>query len=325
MITRIINRLMKGILQRTDNSSYLNFTLSHDKLLLVFLVLFVFAPTTLFAACVGAVGENAVNSCRQELGTNPYNLEARLALATTLDKLGRKAEAIKVLNQGMPLFQDDAVSKSTLEEKRWVIQQQRGKRSTSNAAVRVKIIKCTKLKGKTALKACDEGLLRQPENTDLLVGRGKALLDLAPPKVIDAIYSYKKALSIAPSNQDIKRKLEYAENIRQISVSACMKKSGKAALSACNRALLKGAIDEASIQARRGKLLAAINSDKKASVAKRLKTNNKPVKQANSQIITVKQNSSRPLSSSPSSQITNAPPVVARTFSNAPLLSGITY
>ncbi len=297
-------------------------------------VLIAVGPATVFAACIGAVGEKAVNDCKLEISADPHDIDARLALATALVKLGRKDEAVKVLNQGLILFQDDVVSRSTLEEKRWIIQQQ-SKRPVNNVTVRVKIIKCTKLKGVTALKACDEGLRLQPDNLVLLAGRGEALLDLNPPKVIDAIKAYKKALLIAPSNQDIKRKYEHAEYARQKSVSSCMKKTGKAALAACDRALLKGAADEASIQARRGDLLVAINRDKKAlnayRVAQRLEPGNAAVKQAISQLTAVKQKPSlsvRPSQPSilPPPQLTvSNTPEVTRTFSNAPLSPGITY
>lgn len=301
---------------------------SHARCLLALVVLIAVGPATVFAACIGAVGEKAVNACQLEINSDPHDIEARLALAKALDKLGRKDEAVKVLDQGINLFRDDAVSRSTLEEKRWIIQQQ-GKRKANDVTVRVKIIKCTKLKGATALKACDEGLRRQPENLVLLAGRGDALLDLAPPKVIDAIKAYKKALLIAPSNQDVKRKYEHAEYVRQKSVSSCMKKTGKAALAACDRALLKGTTDEASIQARRGDLLIEMSRDKKAlnayRVAQRLEPGNAKVKQAISRLTAVKQKPSQPpLLPTPQLTVSNVSEV-ARTFSNAPLSPGITY
>jgi tetratricopeptide (TPR) repeat protein len=323
---------MKFMQQQAD--SFMVSRLSDARYLLVLIVLIAAGPATVFAACTGTVGEKAVNDCQLQISADPHDIKARLALATALDKLGRQDEAVKVLDQGINLFRDDAVSRSTLEEKRWIIQQQ-GKRQANDVTTRVNIIKCTKLKGTAALKACNDGLRNQPENLALLTGRGKALLDQSPPKVIDAIKAYKKALSIAPSNQDIKRELEHAEYIRQKSVTSCKKKSGKSALAACNRGLMKGASDEALIQTRRGELLITLNREKEAlkayRVVQQLEPGNAAAKQAISQLTAANQKPSPSVqtslsstSSPPQSNVSIAP-AVAHTFSNAPLAPGVTY
>jgi tetratricopeptide (TPR) repeat protein len=308
------------------------------------------------AACIGSTGEVAVAACRSELTTNPRNLEVRLALSTALHRSGKKDEALKVLDEGLAIFRGDEASRSVLEEKRWIIQQQRDTAPASNAAIRVKIIKCTTLKGAAALKACDEGLESQPDNPDLLAGRGDALLGLSPPNVIDAIGSYRKALATGPADVALKQKLARAESARQKIVSECMDGRGSSALAACDRGLLKGATDEAAIHARRGDLLVAMKQESRAlgayRSAQRLDPGNAAVRRAIGELTAATQQASaapapkpKPKSEprqAPTAQAepvkraapepvlppvpdAPAPPALARGFSNAPLSPGVTY
>ena len=306
----------------------------HWAFLLAFLLLFTTSSSVVLSACIGSVGEVAVNACQQELGSSPRNLKVRLALATALDRLGRQDEAIKVLDQGLVLFSSDESTKSVIEEKIWTIQREKRSSGGSSASAKIKIIKCTTLKGSSALKSCDEGLKILPNNIELLAGKGDVLLDLSPPKVIEAISVYKKALVIVPENQEIKQKLAHAESVRQQSVSDCMKGRGSAALAACDSGLLKGASDEATIHARRGDLLVAMNRDKKAldayRVAQRLEPGNSVVKRAINSLIVVEQKPPPPREApkapkAPKAPEVSEPPVLVRVFSNTPLSIGVTY
>lgn len=313
---------------------------------LIFLLLFVVASSVASAACVGLFGTEAVASCQEELDKNSRNLEARLALAIALDKLNRKHEALQVLDQGLVIFGGDTASKSILEERRWILQQQPN--TVSDATTKVSIIKCTTLTGTTALKACNAGLSQLPENTELLVGKGDALLSLSPPGVIAALGSYNEALAIDPTNKAVKRKLDDTELLRQQAVSNCMKDTGGAALTACKLGLLDGAFDEAAIRARRGDLLVSMNQDEDAlgeyRLAFKLDPDNSAARHAIDRLMAAKEvpeplpslSSRSPVSppppppppskpATPRAQKKPARPEPVVIFSNAPVASGITY
>jgi tetratricopeptide (TPR) repeat protein len=216
------------------------------------------------ATCAESSGQTAVAACQQLLDTNPTDIGARLKLADTLIALRHYQDAVHVLNQGVVIYPGSdelerrlAVARSLLEEQQW-IEKQRATQPTRGdkraTATRLNVIRCGTLKGERALAACDAGLEALPDDVALLTGRGDALFDL--DRVPEAMRAYRSALSQNPGSADIQTKLKAAEAKRLVMVASCLRLSGSAALAACEAGLLKGEQDEATIQSRRGELLA---------------------------------------------------------------------
>lgn len=103
------------------------------------------------------------------------------------------------------------------------------------------------------VSACDEALRSKPDNLQLLVAKGDALLHGG--RTADAILVYRHAQQLQPSDERIKTKLADAESQRQGLVSICEATAGVASVDACQAALLHGAPDEFALLKRKGILL----------------------------------------------------------------------
>lgn len=198
----------------------------------------------------------------------PNNTRIRFALADALISLKRHAQAVEVLRQGLRRYPGDqeikhrlVLAESYLEEQQW-IEKRRGERrgSTQHAVegrldtrTRLHRIRCTKLKGRAALEACDTALRARPDDPLLHRQRGDALLDVN--QIADAILAYQEALRLDPSSTETPKRIKLAQAQRQSSAKKCRQLTGRAALAACEAALLRGANDEALMQERRGDIL----------------------------------------------------------------------
>lgn len=120
----------------------------------------------------------------------------------------------------------------------------------SSVAFEHDALRCTKL---ADVSACDEVLRTKPDNLQLLVAKGDALLHGG--RTADAMLVYRRALQLQPSDEGIKTKLADAESQRQGLVSICEGTAGVASVDACQAALLHGAPDEFVLLKRKGILL----------------------------------------------------------------------
>lgn len=232
------------------------------------------------SACLSAGGEQAVTACRQDLRDDPDNVAYRSALSDALMMLKRYGEAVNVLKQGLARIPGNetlkkklAVAESYLQEQQWIEKRQKRKRSVSrlknvDTRIRLSLIRCTVLRGDAALAACNDGLKLDPNNSDLLTGRGNVWLDR--DRIVNAMKDFKAALAADPENQDAADSLELARDKRKIKVTQCMQFDGREGLAACDAALLKGAPDEFTIQKRRAELLHALDREKEALAAYRV-------------------------------------------------------
>ena len=132
-------------------------------------------------SCLSATGEAVVAPCRRELLRDPGNVEIRFALSDAFMGLRRYADAVAVLREGLENFPgDDAIKKklilaeSYLEEQQYIEKQKKNAAAASGSKnqgtqIRLSIIRCKKLKGDTALAACNEGLDVNPNHPDLIM------------------------------------------------------------------------------------------------------------------------------------------------------------
>ncbi len=225
-------------------------------------------------ACLTATGKAAVTACRRELLQKPNNMEIRLALSDAHMALKQYGDAVAALRQGVELFPGDETIKkklilaeSFLKEQQWIEKQKEKTSATAKTKkaeiqLRLSIIRCSKLKGDSALAACNAGLKIAPNHPELLKGRGDVWLE--QERFANAIRDYTSVLNKEPDNRQALKSLRLAQTKRAIKVTQCLKTDGPMGLKACDNALLRGATDEAKIQKRRAQLLAAMGKKKEA-------------------------------------------------------------
>lgn len=234
------------------------------------------------ASCLSAKGEAAVIACRRELELAPYDLDIRFALSDALIGLRRHKEAVDVLKNGLArapgseqIKKKLSLAESYLEEQLWIEKRRAKQGASADAAATQKLdtqtklnmIRCTKLKGDTALEACNSALKTLPDDPTLYRSKADALM--AMDRVTDAVLAYRESLRLAPGDEEAAKKLSGAQARRSAIATECQQLSGSAALKACDVALLKGAKDEFSIQRRRGDLLLAMKRTAEAKEAYR--------------------------------------------------------
>lgn len=123
-------------------------------------------------------------------------------------------------------------------------------RPNSAEALEHDVLRCTKL---ADVSACDEALHTRPDNLQLLVAKGDALLHGG--RAADAMLVYRHARALQPADEGVKTKLADAESQRQGLVSICETTAGAASVDACQAALLHGIPDEFVLLKRKGVLL----------------------------------------------------------------------
>ena len=290
-------------------------------------------------SCISSTGKADIDACEQVLKSDPRDRKVRIALTQALIELGRHEEAVSMLRSGLEIDPEDRqmrnmlkLEESFLEEQNWS-EKQRALRASSGTGkvdpkIKVNIIRCTKLKGESALSACNEGLKTRPDDPDLLMGKGDALFGMN--RVTEAILSYRSARELRPSNRELAKRLRRAESKRNTLSGQCLKSTKRAgALEACNMALLKGAPDEPRIQKRRGDLLTADNKKAEAlqayKEAGRLMPSDKNI---NRKIASLGGGKTPDTTTKTTTKIAvkaESIPKIRVVYSNAPLKPGITY
>ena len=231
-------------------------------------------------SCLSTSGETAVIACRRELNLAPHNLNIRFALSDALLSLSRHKEAVEVLKEGLErspgsdrIKKKLSLTESYLEEQSWIEKRRSQQRDSAGVAdskrlsteTKLNIIRCKKLKGDRALKACNSVLSVLPD--DPSVHRSKADVLMEMGKIVEAVLAYQESLRLAPDDAKTSEKLSAAQSKRTAIVTECQRLSGAAALSACDSVLLKGATDESAIQKRRGDLFLGMKRTEDAKKA----------------------------------------------------------
>jgi tetratricopeptide (TPR) repeat protein len=127
-------------------------------------------------------------------------------------------------------------------------------KAQESAQLQRNLLRCTQL---ADVPACDEALKSRPDDLQLVLAKGDALMQANHPA--DAMLVYRHATALKPGNEAVKGKLAAALTQRQTLLSRCETGMGVAAVQACDAALLRGAQDEFTIDRRKGILLQSMN------------------------------------------------------------------
>ncbi|MEO8018016.1 MAG: hypothetical protein ABI769_09400 [Pseudomonadota bacterium] len=204
----------------------------------------------------GALCQNTtapVTAAKAALSATPNSLAARFKLADTLIDSNCYDEAVHTLEDGEAIHPRNSELQSKLRAARSFVSEQdyfAGKDEAELAAkVSRNLLRCNKLGD---LNACDEALKLKPDDVDILLSKGDALVKASRPAEAEQVY--RRARQAAPENARVATQLAAAQAQRQSMLSQCQKDSSDAALQACQGALVHGSDDEFAIQSRMGLL-----------------------------------------------------------------------
>lgn len=198
----------------------------HKKLILIAFILFLifyfksnFADNNMVLSCLNGSNEIRIKSCRNAIENttinNIYHRNFYTLLGNSFDNLNRFKESIQIYQEALNIYPDDeyfikhlSLAKSNLIEHVWMENRNKQtgqtnvkKTSAYSSAVNEKLdkIRCKRLSGTKALKACNEALKVSPDDASLYTTKGDILLDLG--KTDEATKAYKKSLQLQPTNK----------------------------------------------------------------------------------------------------------------------------
>jgi len=202
--------------------------------------------------------QKQVTAARAELNSQPNSLEAQLKLADALIDLGCYKDAVPVLEAGLAQRPRSGELQSRLRAARSMLSEEHFFEGLGNARETAKFqhdqLRCTKVGD---VGACDDALRAKPNDAQLMVAKGDALLHGG--RAADALLVYRHAHELQPAEESIKTKLSVAESQRQTLVQQCEGTADAAAVDACQAALLRGTPDEFVLLKRKGILLQSMD------------------------------------------------------------------
>lgn len=273
------------------------------------------------AGCLDSSGTAAITACRSELRSTPRDTSLRIALADALMAGRRYQEAVEVLSIGVDLAPGNEqfkerlrLAESYVKERKWIQRRARSDATDqSNAQFRRNVIRCTRLKGESALSACEQALGEKPQDSRLLAARGDALFDVG--RYGEAVSSYRQALDLEPGDASVTEQLNRAEARRRKAVGDCRTLERSDGLEACNVALLEGAGDEFIVRVRQGELLLAEGREDEALQAYRAAQKLDP---RNSQVQLAIETLTTPVASAKPTKVASAKPTKPRSEAPRP-------
>jgi cytochrome c-type biogenesis protein CcmH/NrfG len=162
------------------------------------------------AACQSGKQAEAVTDAAAALERDPNELGPRLRLADALVDQGCYQEAVDVLEAGQQAFPRSRELSGKLRDVRSLVTEQTYIEGLTQAAEGAKFqrnqLRCTRLADVTA---CDEALKFKPDDEQLLLAKGDALMQSNRPA--DAAAAYRHAAQFKPSDEAVKTKLAAAE------------------------------------------------------------------------------------------------------------------
>lgn len=192
-------------------------------------------------------------AARAALGKTPGSLDTRFQLADALIESNCYEAAVHVLEEGQPLHPGNSSLQTKLRTTRSLVSEQGYFAGLEQAEVAARVsrnlLRCSRL---GELAACDEALKLKPDDVEILIAKGDALLKAARPG--DAEQTYKRARQLAPDNAKAAAQLAVAHTQRSAALASCQTGSDDAALAACQAALLRGADDEFAVHTRLGQI-----------------------------------------------------------------------
>jgi tetratricopeptide (TPR) repeat protein len=197
--------------------------------------------------CAGTAAP--VTAARAALDATPTSLPARFRLADALIEANCYDEAVHALEEGEALHPRNADLTAKLRTTRSLVSEQSYFAGLEEAEVAARmsrnLLRCTRLND---LNACDEALKLKPNDAQVLIAKGDALLQSDKPA--EAELTYRRARELAPGDAKVATQLAAAQSQRQAALAQCRSGDGDAALQACQAAMLRGASDEFTIHSR---------------------------------------------------------------------------
>jgi len=161
------------------------------------------------ADCDRSQGAAAIPACRQALQTDPQAVDVLVAYADILLDLGRPDEAVDLLETSLGSNPTNSTARLKLSNAREAVAGLVEDTGPSSRAVeQLSVLRCKTRTGEAALDACSSALKNQPNDVDLLVAKGDALMLLNRPS--EATQTYQLALAQDAANTVIQDKLETA-------------------------------------------------------------------------------------------------------------------
>jgi predicted Zn-dependent protease len=165
------------------------------------------------ASCQAGKQSEAVKSAAATLDRDPDELGARLRLADALVDQGCYQEAVAILEAGQEGHPRNSELAGKLRDVRSLVTEQTYIEGLTQAAEGAKLqrnqLRCTRL---ADITACDDALKFKPDDAQLLIAKGDALMQATRPG--DAVAAYRHASQLRPGDELVKSKLTAAETLQ---------------------------------------------------------------------------------------------------------------
>jgi tetratricopeptide (TPR) repeat protein len=210
------------------------------------------------SSCQNVSEPKSVTHAKAALESDPSVLSARLNLADALVDAGCYQDATAVLQEGQAMHSHSSELQRKLRDVRSMLAEQSYfeglDKAEESAKLQRDMLRCSQL---SDIDACDDALRSKPDDLQVALAKGDALLQKNRPA--DAVSTYRHADSLTPGSEVVEARIAAAERRRQALLLRCQSGSGAEALEACDAALLRGADDEFTTDRRRGILLQSMN------------------------------------------------------------------
>jgi cytochrome c-type biogenesis protein CcmH/NrfG len=171
------------------------------------------------AACQSGKQSEAVTDAEAALEPDPNELGPRMRLADALVDQGCYQEAVDVLEAGQQAHPRNSELSGKLRDVRSLVTEQTYIEGLTQAAEGAKFqrnqLRCTRLADVTA---CDDALRSKPDDEQLLIAKGDALMQGNHPA--DAAAAYRHASQLKPNDDALKTKLTAAEALQASAAQA---------------------------------------------------------------------------------------------------------
>jgi cytochrome c-type biogenesis protein CcmH/NrfG len=189
------------------------------------------------ASCQSGRQSQAVTDATDALEREPNDLGPQLRLADALVDQGCYQEALDALEATQRAFPRNSELSGKLRDVRSLVTEQTYIEGLTQAAEGAKLqrnqLRCTRLADVTA---CDDALKSKPDDEQLLLAKGDALMQGNRPA--DALAAYRHASQLKPADEAVKTKLAAAEALQ---ASTAATTASAAQLAAANAAAANAA------------------------------------------------------------------------------------
>lgn len=214
------------------------------------------APVVEHVSCLEGEVVPEIRAAVAELDDEPSDIEKRLALVSVLEANACYQDAVRILETGAELDEQNRVIQRRLRDARSLLDEHRYfaglELAEKEARVKRNLLRCRQLED---INACGEAVQLRPEDPSIRIAAGDA--HLAAQDLSQALEFYRVALQLDAGNDVAVGKIAKAETVLRELTGMCLNDETGSALGACDKALIHGTPEEFSIQKRRGMLFQA--------------------------------------------------------------------